>query len=80
MHCILSAIFSNAAARHRMTDDFLQDRALLAQLMASRQDRGELSNDVSPMERALQFQRTLFVCVHHEEYEGDHKAQRSLEE
>jgi AcrR family transcriptional regulator len=60
MHSILAAFFSNASARQQMVHDFLQDREVLAELMAARQERGELREDLSPLELALQFQRVLF--------------------
>jgi len=59
MHSILAAFFSNASARQQLVDDFLEDREILAELMTSRQERGELREDFSPLELALQFQRLL---------------------
>lgn len=57
---ILAALFSSQSARQRMGSDIVEDREVLAKLMAARQDRGEIRDDLSPMELALQFQRALF--------------------
>ncbi|HMK37108.1 MAG TPA: TetR/AcrR family transcriptional regulator [Desulfomonilaceae bacterium] len=57
---ILAALFSSESARERMADDFAEDREVLAALMAARQDRGEIRDDLTPSELALQFQRALF--------------------
>jgi AcrR family transcriptional regulator len=57
---ILAALFSSESARQRMADDFVRDRLILAELMEARQNRGEMRNDFTPIELALQFQRALF--------------------
>jgi AcrR family transcriptional regulator len=57
---ILAALFSNESARKMMVEDFDEDRLVLAELMAARQRRGEIRDDLAPMELALQFQRALF--------------------
>jgi AcrR family transcriptional regulator len=57
---ILAALFSSESARERMAHDFMADRKILAELMAVRQERGEIRDDLTPMELALQFQRALF--------------------
>lgn len=60
MQSILATFFSNPSARKQMAEDFLRDREILAELMAARQERGELRSDLTPQELALQFQRALF--------------------
>jgi len=57
---ILAPLFSSEAARDLMADDFEKDRRVLAELMAARQKRGEIRDDFTPIELALQFQRALF--------------------
>ena len=57
---ILTALFSSESARRQMADDILEDREVLASLMAARQKRGEIRDDFTPMELAQQFQRALF--------------------
>jgi len=57
---ILVALFSSESARQQMVDDFNRDRLVLAELMAARQRRGEVRDDFTPTELALQFQRILF--------------------
>jgi len=57
---ILVALFSSESARQQMADDFNRDRRVLAELMAARQRRGEVRDDFTPTELALQFQRILF--------------------
>lgn len=57
---ILAALFSSESARQRMGSDIVEDREVLARLMAARQHRGEIRHDLSSMELALQFQRALF--------------------
>jgi AcrR family transcriptional regulator len=60
MRNILAGLFSSESARQQMVNNFGTDREVLADLMAARQQRGELRGDLSPMELALQFQRALF--------------------
>jgi AcrR family transcriptional regulator len=60
MQSILASLFSSESARERMVEDFVEDRELLAQLMAAKQQRGEVRDDLEPRELALQFQRALF--------------------
>ena len=57
---ILAAMFSSESARQRMANDLVEDRGVLAELMAARQQRGEIRADFTPIELALQFQRALF--------------------
>lgn len=60
LRSILAPLFSSESARRQMADDFETDRQILAELMAARQERGEIRNDVTPIALALQFQRALF--------------------
>jgi AcrR family transcriptional regulator len=60
MQSILAAFFSSESARQQLANDVVEDRCLLAELMAARQASGELRGDFSPMELAFQFQRALF--------------------
>lgn len=60
LQSILTPMFSSESARHQMADDFADNRLALAELMAARQDRGEIRSDFTPGELALQFQRALF--------------------
>lgn len=60
MRNILAALFSSESAREHMGTDFETDRLVLAELMAARQERGEIRKDFTPIELALQFQRALF--------------------
>lgn len=57
---ILAPLFSSESARRQMTDDFESDRQVLAKLMEARQERGEIRDDLTPTDLALQFQRALF--------------------
>jgi AcrR family transcriptional regulator len=57
---ILVPFFSNDSTREQMAVDFEEDRKILAELMAARQERGELRDDFSPIELAQQFQRVFF--------------------
>jgi len=57
---ILAPLFSSESAGHQMADDFEKDRRVLAELMAARQKRGEIRDDFTPIQLALQFQRALF--------------------
>jgi AcrR family transcriptional regulator len=56
----LVPFFSNDSAREQMAQDLKEDREILAELMAARQERGEIRNDLSPAKLALQFQRVFF--------------------
>ena len=60
LQSILASLFSSESARQRMARDFEEDRKVLADLMSARQERGEIRDDFSAMELALQFQRALF--------------------
>lgn len=57
---ILAPLFSSESAGHQMAEDFESDRRVLAELMAARQERGEIRDDFTPIQLALQFQRALF--------------------
>ncbi|MGO9571564.1 MAG: TetR/AcrR family transcriptional regulator [Desulfomonilaceae bacterium] len=57
---ILAPLFSSEAAGHQMADDLERDRQMLAELMEARQKRGEIRDDLTPIQLALQFQRALF--------------------
>jgi AcrR family transcriptional regulator len=57
---ILVPSFSSDSMRQEMADDVDDDRRILAKLMAARQKRGEIRDDFTPAELALQFQRALF--------------------
>jgi AcrR family transcriptional regulator len=57
---ILVPFFSNESTREQMAVDFEEDRRILAELMAARQERGELRDDLTPIELAQQFQRVFF--------------------
>jgi AcrR family transcriptional regulator len=60
LQSILLPLFSGESASRQMADDFEEDRRVLAELMAARQKRGEIRDDFSPIDLALQFQRALF--------------------
>lgn len=60
LQSILASLFSSESARQRMVVDFIEDRKLLAEVMAAKQERGEIRGDLDPLELALQFQRALF--------------------
>jgi AcrR family transcriptional regulator len=57
---ILAPFFSSESAHEQMADDLEQDREILAELMAARQQRCEVREDYTPTELALQVQRALF--------------------
>ena len=57
---ILAPFFSSESAGHQMAEDFEKDRRVLAELMAARQKRGEIRDDFTPIQLALQFQRAFF--------------------
>jgi len=57
---VLVPSFSSESMRQKMADDFRKDRLMLAELMAARQERGEIRDDFNPMELARQFQQGLF--------------------
>jgi AcrR family transcriptional regulator len=57
---ILAPFFSTESARDQIADDLEQDREILAELMAARQQLGEIRADIVPMDLALQAQRALF--------------------
>ena len=57
---VLAPSFSSESMRHKMADDFREDRLILAELIAARQKRGELRDDFTPVELARHFQQTLF--------------------
>ena len=57
---ILVPSFSSDSMRQQMAGDFDRDRNMLAELMEARQKRGEIRDDFTPQELALQFQRALF--------------------
>jgi AcrR family transcriptional regulator len=57
---ILVPSFSSDSMRQEMADDVDDDRRILAKLIAARQKRGEIRDDFTPTELALQFQRALF--------------------
>jgi AcrR family transcriptional regulator len=57
---LLVPSFSSEAMRQQMADHLSEDRLVLAELMAARQKRGELRDDFTPTELALQFQRAFF--------------------
>jgi AcrR family transcriptional regulator len=56
---ILCPSLSSESMRKRMADDFDEDRQMLAELMAARQERGEIREDSAPVKLALQFQSAL---------------------
>jgi len=60
LQSILASLFSSESARQRMVEDFIEDRKLLAEVMAAKQEQGEIRADLEPVELALQFQRALF--------------------
>ncbi len=60
LRSILAPFFSSESARDQMAEDLEEDREILAELMASRQQRLEIRGDFSPYELALQLQRALF--------------------
>ncbi len=57
---VLVPSFSSESMRQKMADDFREDCLILADLMAARQERGEIRDDFTPMELARHFQQTLF--------------------
>ncbi len=57
---VLVPTFSSDSMRQRMADDFRKDRLILAELIAARQKRGEIRDDLTPIELARHFQQTLF--------------------
>ncbi|MBI5571138.1 MAG: TetR/AcrR family transcriptional regulator [Desulfomonile tiedjei] len=57
---ILLAFFSGESTRRLMADTFEKGRVSLAELMKDRQHRGEIRDDFTPTELALQYQRALF--------------------
>ncbi len=57
---ILVPSLSSDSMRQQMADDLERDRRMLAELMEVRQKRGEIRDDLTPLELALQFQRALF--------------------
>jgi len=57
---VLAALFSSESARQQMAYNFEEDRLVVAELMAARQQRGELRADYTATELALQFHRALF--------------------
>ena len=57
---ILAPLFSSESAGHQMADDLERDRQMLAELMEAGQKRGEIRDDFTPIQLALQFQRALF--------------------
>ncbi|MGB6067837.1 MAG: TetR/AcrR family transcriptional regulator [Desulfomonilaceae bacterium] len=56
---ILVPLFSSESMREQMADDLEADRLVLAELMAARQQQGEIRDDLPPIELALQFQQAL---------------------
>jgi len=60
VHNILAPTLAGEATRQQMAEDLTRDRHVLAELMAARQMRGELRNDLTPLELAHQFQRAFF--------------------
>ncbi len=57
---VLVPSLSSESARQQMANDFAKDRKILGQLMAARQIRGEIREDLEPLELALHFQQALF--------------------
>jgi AcrR family transcriptional regulator len=57
---ILVPSLSSDSQRQQMANDMDEDRRILAGLMAVRQKRGEIRDDFTAIELALQFQRALF--------------------
>jgi AcrR family transcriptional regulator len=57
---ILAPLFSSESAGHQMADDLEKDRQMLGELMEAGQKRGEIRDDFTPIQLALQFQRALF--------------------
>jgi AcrR family transcriptional regulator len=57
---ILVPSLSSESGRQQMSNDFVEDRKMLAQLIAARQLRGEVRDDYAAMELAFHFQRALF--------------------
>jgi AcrR family transcriptional regulator len=57
---VLVPFFSNESAREQIARDFEEDRRILSELMAAGQDRGELRDDLTSEQLALQFQRVFF--------------------
>lgn len=57
---ILVPLFSSESVRQQTADNLEADRLMLAELMAARQQLGEIRDDLTPIELALQFQQALF--------------------
>jgi AcrR family transcriptional regulator len=57
---ILVPLFSSGPAGRLMVDAFERDRLSLAELMAERRRRGEIRDDLPPIDLARQFQQALF--------------------
>lgn len=57
---LLVPAFSHDSARDQMAGDLKEDRKILAELMAARQERREVRGDITPTQLALQFQRVFF--------------------
>jgi AcrR family transcriptional regulator len=57
---VLAPTFSSEPMRQKMANDLLEDRLILAELIAARQKRGEIRDDLTPVELARHFQQTLF--------------------
>ncbi len=57
---VLVPTLSSESMRQNMADDFRADRLMLAELMAARQEKGEIRSDFSPVELARHFQQALF--------------------
>ena len=60
---ILIPFFSSGYCRQEMAAALEKDRSSIAELIIGRQKRGEVRDDLSPEEVALQFQRALFGTV-----------------
>jgi len=57
---ILVPSLSSDSMRRQMAEDLKKSRLVVAELIAARQERGELRKDLAPVALALQFQRALF--------------------
>ncbi len=57
---VLVPTLSSETMRQEMSENLRADRILLAELIAARQERGEIRSDVSPLDLASYFQQTLF--------------------
>lgn len=57
---LLVPSLSSESMRQQMADHLAEDRLVLAEFMAVRQERGELRDDFTPTELALQFQQAFF--------------------